>query len=236
MPLPKSEMSAPATGAPRVSLDPADQPAPVVRAATRHAPRGNDCGSDHRPAEAPAANSTLDLQRDTRPVARLARYQAGPAPVNSGRPNGVVRPSKSLCYKVALPRSSGTRAMAKIHRRDRAARRPGLPSFPGDPPLARGAHPAGWRRALQRGRLSLTTHAGTHVDAPYHFVAGGATVDELPLEILMGKVRVVDCRRASHRARRPRGARPPRRPARAAQDAQIRAACASRPSRKTTST
>src|SRR6185369_13999031 len=40
-------------------------------------------------------------------------------------------------------------------------------------------------------RLSLGSHAGTHVDAPYHFVADGTTVDELPLEILIGKARVV---------------------------------------------
>ena len=40
--------------------------------------------------------------------------------------------------------------------------------------------------------MSLTTHTGTHVDAPAHFVAGGATVDALPLEILIGKARVVE--------------------------------------------
>ena len=35
-------------------------------------------------------------------------------------------------------------------------------------------------------------HSGTHVDAPSHFLAGGASVDQLPLEILLGKARVVD--------------------------------------------
>jgi arylformamidase len=69
---------------------------------------------------------------------------------------------------------------------------PGLVVFPGDPPLQveriqqAGAAPYGL------SRLSLTTHSGTHVDAPSHFVAGGATVDHLPLEILMGKSRVVE--------------------------------------------
>lgn len=42
------------------------------------------------------------------------------------------------------------------------------------------------------GRLSLGTQTGTHVDAPYHFLADGATVDQLPLEILLGKARVVE--------------------------------------------
>ena len=38
----------------------------------------------------------------------------------------------------------------------------------------------------------LTTRTGTHVDAPLHFVADGAAVDALPLEILIGKCRVVE--------------------------------------------
>ena len=35
-------------------------------------------------------------------------------------------------------------------------------------------------------------HAGTHVDAPAQFVKGGPTVDLLPLEILVGKARVLE--------------------------------------------
>ena len=46
-------------------------------------------------------------------------------------------------------------------------------SFPGNPPFELG-------------------HAGTHVDAPAHFMKGGATVDQLPLEILVGKARVLE--------------------------------------------
>ena len=40
--------------------------------------------------------------------------------------------------------------------------------------------------------LSLPCHAGTHVDAPAHFVAGGTTVDHLPLESLLGPAVVLD--------------------------------------------
>jgi arylformamidase len=32
----------------------------------------------------------------------------------------------------------------------------------------------------------MGSHTGTHVDAPHHFIAGGQTVDELPLELLVG--------------------------------------------------
>jgi arylformamidase len=40
--------------------------------------------------------------------------------------------------------------------------------------------------------LRLGTHTGTHVDPPFHFLAGGATVEELPLDALVGEAVVVD--------------------------------------------
>jgi arylformamidase len=40
--------------------------------------------------------------------------------------------------------------------------------------------------------LSMDVHTGTHVDAPAHMIAGGATVDEYELELGMGTVAVVD--------------------------------------------
>jgi arylformamidase len=39
---------------------------------------------------------------------------------------------------------------------------------------------------------SLGAHSGTHVDAPMHFVAGGASIDQLPLEPMIGPARVID--------------------------------------------
>lgn len=44
-------------------------------------------------------------------------------------------------------------------------------------------------------RLSLSAHAGTHMDAPRHFIAQGAAMEEAPLDMLMGSCRVVllDC-------------------------------------------
>ena len=40
-------------------------------------------------------------------------------------------------------------------------------------------------------RLELGVHAGTHVDAPSHFLAQGATLDELSPELLIGDARVI---------------------------------------------
>jgi arylformamidase len=39
---------------------------------------------------------------------------------------------------------------------------------------------------------SLGAHSGTHIDAPMHFVAGGAPIDRVPLEPLIGPARVID--------------------------------------------
>jgi len=40
--------------------------------------------------------------------------------------------------------------------------------------------------------LQLTTHTGTHLDAPSHTLDGGTTVDRIPLERLVGNVTVLD--------------------------------------------
>ena len=39
-------------------------------------------------------------------------------------------------------------------------------------------------------KLSLSTHCGTHVDAPRHFIEKGDTLDEIPLDVFVGKARV----------------------------------------------
>lgn len=39
---------------------------------------------------------------------------------------------------------------------------------------------------------SLGAHSGTHVDAPMHFVAAGGSVDQIPIERLIGPARVIE--------------------------------------------
>lgn len=72
---------------------------------------------------------------------------------------------------------------------------PGMLTFPGDPvvsverisDMSAGA-------ASNLSLLSMSTHTGTHVDPPIHFVAGGATIDQVPLDTLIGPARLVDMR------------------------------------------
>lgn len=69
---------------------------------------------------------------------------------------------------------------------------PFLPVWPGDPPVI-------LERIMKMeegedcnvSRMALGVHTGTHVDAPYHFVADGPSVDALDLNMLIGCVQVV---------------------------------------------
>lgn len=78
--------------------------------------------------------------------------------------------------------------------------RTSMPVYPADP------RPAllPWTRAALHGYeselLHIGTHAGTHVDAPSHFLPGAASVDALPFERLVAPGIVLDVRRV-----RPRG-------------------------------
>ncbi|MDH5506148.1 MAG: cyclase family protein [Anaerolineae bacterium] len=40
-------------------------------------------------------------------------------------------------------------------------------------------------------RLAISVHTGTHIDAPYHFIAKGKTVEKVPLKLLVGRAYVL---------------------------------------------
>ena len=48
--------------------------------------------------------------------------------------------------------------------------------------------------ARSNTKLTLATHIGTHVDAPYHFHADGTTVENMPLDRYMGPALLLDLR------------------------------------------
>lgn len=41
-------------------------------------------------------------------------------------------------------------------------------------------------------RLELSSHDGTHIDAPLHFIPGGSTIDKMPVEATNGPCRVIE--------------------------------------------
>ncbi len=46
--------------------------------------------------------------------------------------------------------------------------------------------------ALTLSMYTMGAHSGTHVDAPMHFIKGGASIDQVPLTALIGAARVID--------------------------------------------
>ncbi len=69
---------------------------------------------------------------------------------------------------------------------------PELPTWPGDPSIhvelveqiAKGD-------VANVSRMDMGVHTGTHVDAPFHFIQDGGTVEKLPLDVLTGSVDVI---------------------------------------------
>lgn len=68
-----------------------------------------------------------------------------------------------------------------------------LPIYPGNTPftieavqrIARGDH-------ANVSSVHMGAHSGTHVDAPWHFLPDGTGTDRLPLDILIGRTRVIE--------------------------------------------
>lgn len=69
----------------------------------------------------------------------------------------------------------------------------GMPAWPGDPPfeavpcerIASGA-------SCNTTRLTLTTHTGTHIDAPWHFIEDGKRVEQVDESLFFGEARLMD--------------------------------------------
>jgi arylformamidase len=68
----------------------------------------------------------------------------------------------------------------------------GMPTYPGDAKFKSRKLKSVESDGYEIHRLSLGNHTGTHVDAPAHFIQDGATITELPLDILNGRVRVIE--------------------------------------------
>lgn len=45
---------------------------------------------------------------------------------------------------------------------------------------------------INLGALEMSAHTGTHIDAPYHYLANGATIDALDPGVFMGPARLLD--------------------------------------------
>jgi len=87
----------------------------------------------------------------------------------------MLRPSHTLLYDLTLTISPTTL------------------TYPGDPsPTITRTMDLSKGDSLTASHLSLNCHVGTHVDAPAHFLAHGATLEELPMECFYGPAVVIN--------------------------------------------
>lgn len=62
------------------------------------------------------------------------------------------------------------------------------PPYPGDePPRLRAVHRMTDGESYNLSRLETSMHAGTHVDAPLHFISNGKDIVSMPLEQFIGE-------------------------------------------------
>ncbi len=75
-----------------------------------------------------------------------------------------------------------------------------IPSFPGSPT----PQFIDWSNIENDGYnlelLFLSSHTGTHLDAPYHFVKNGLKIDQIPVERLVGKATLIKIERSKNTA------------------------------------
>lgn len=65
-------------------------------------------------------------------------------------------------------------------------------SWPGDPEFRiKRAADMEQGESVNLSEITLSSHSGTHVDAPRHFIREGRGIDQMPLDIAAGRVRVV---------------------------------------------
>ena len=70
-----------------------------------------------------------------------------------------------------------------------------LPNWPGDTPVEYGLTMSIRNgSSVNLGSISMSTHTGTHVDAPWHYLENGLRLDEVPLKTWIGICVVIDAR------------------------------------------
>lgn len=73
-----------------------------------------------------------------------------------------------------------------------------IPSFPGSPT----PQFISWSNLKEDGYnlelLFLSSHTGTHLDAPFHFIKNGLKIDQIPLDRLMGKAILIKIKKSKN--------------------------------------
>jgi kynurenine formamidase len=73
----------------------------------------------------------------------------------------------------------------------------GQPTFPSDPKLAIIPHGTVATMKFNISQVLMGTHQGTHLDAMYHFLDDGKTIDQMPLDWFYGPARLLRLSRSA---------------------------------------
>lgn len=78
---------------------------------------------------------------------------------------------------------------------------PAVQTYPGDTPFS--CHPLGTseKDGYNTRFVTIGSHCGTHIDAPFHFFADGKTIDQIPLFDLIAPAVIVDLSHKNLKAR-----------------------------------
>ena len=69
----------------------------------------------------------------------------------------------------------------------------GMPTWPGDTPFQYEVScPKSDSGSVNVGKLTMSIHTGTHVDAPFHFDDDGRKITDLDLNLYVGQAKLVD--------------------------------------------
>lgn len=69
---------------------------------------------------------------------------------------------------------------------------PGMPLYPGSPEVEASSVSSVGKDGYAETVVKLPSHAGTHMDAPAHMIAGGRTLDRYPPETFFGAAALID--------------------------------------------
>jgi arylformamidase len=70
--------------------------------------------------------------------------------------------------------------------------------WPGDPPVRIEHQGEAGTGDVALSTLAMSVHAGTHVDAPLHYLPGRESIDRMPFEAMIGPARVIEIRDPVH--------------------------------------
>src|SRR5262252_7349121 len=70
-----------------------------------------------------------------------------------------------------------------------------MPVWPGDPAIevtSKSKESRDKTHTIRVTNISMGSHTGTHIDAPFHMMSDGKRLEEIPLEVLTGNARVLE--------------------------------------------